>query len=426
MEITFTTRTDSQAEFTVLINETQLQAIKAEVYDQLRPRVKAAGFRPGKAPDMMVEREMGANAVQSEVIDHALQHTYGEAIQREKLQVVSQPQVSIEKFVPYSVLEYKVSVELLPKPKLADYTKFKIKRPVVAVDTAKAQQMLEDLRRRESVRLDSEQPAKKGDEINFDFAGVKDGQPVPGATAKNQTLQLGSGNFIPGFEDELIGLVKGADKTFDIRFPKEYHEQTLANQVVTFTVHINTVTDLVLPEVDDEFAAKVGPFITAEELKSDINHQLSNEAEQTAAREYEKAVLDKLLSDSTYSTPDALVRQQLTRMAGEFEQNLTYSGLNLEKYLELTKKSRADFETEMRPEAERRVGLALILTEVASAEKLSVDPGELNSEIDRLKAQYTDEATQKELSGEGTREEVYNHLMASKVIAALLKYAESK
>jgi trigger factor len=426
MEITITTRTDSMAEFTVKIGEQELTSIKAKVYDRLRPRVKADGFRPGKAPDKIVERELGANTVQSEVIDGALQHSYADAVRRENLQVVASPQVSVEKFVPYTELEYKVTVELLPKPKLADYTKFKVKRPEVKVDQAKIDQMIEDLRRRESVKLESEHPAKKGDEVNFDFAGTKDGVKVAGATAKGQTLQLGSGNFIPGFEDEIVGLVAGADKTFDIRFPKEYHEATLADQVVTFEIHVNSVTELVLPEVNDEFAAKVGPFANVAELKDDLEKQVRSEAEEASAREFEKTVLNKLVAESTFATPDALVRQQFDRMIGELEQNLAYAGLNLEKYHEVTKKDRAALETEMRPEAKRRVGLALLLTEVAKAEDIKVDAAELTSEIDRLKSQYSDAATQAELDNDSARKEIYNHLIASKVIGKLLEHAEAK
>jgi trigger factor len=426
MEINITSRTDTQAEFTVTVSEAELKAIKTEVMDHLRPRVKAAGFRPGKAPDMIVERELGANTVQSEVIDHALQHTYSDAVRKENLQVVASPQVSIKKFVPYTELQYEAKVELLPAVKLGDYQKIRVKRPEAKIDEARVNRTIEDLRRREAVRLESEQPAKKGDEVNFDFTGTKDGQPVPGASAKGQTLQLGTGNFIPGFEDEIIGLKKGHDKTFDIRFPKEYHEQSLADQLVTFAIHLNTVTDLVLPEVDDEFASKVGPFKSVNELENDIKDQIRSEGEEAAAREYEKAVLDKVLEKSTYHTPDALVRQQLERMERELEQNLAYSGLNIEKYLELTKKTREDMEKEMRPEAERRVGLALVLTEVAKAEKLNVTADELSAEIERLKAQYPDASTQAELNNPDTKEEVYNHLMASKVVAKLLSYADGK
>jgi trigger factor len=339
---------------------------------------------------------------------------------------VAPPKVSLEKFVPYTELEYKVTVELMPKVKLADYTKFRLKRPAVKFEPSEVERTLEDLRRRQATRLDSEQPAKKGDEVNFDFEGTKDGQPVPGASSKNQTLTLGSGSFIPGFEDQLVGQKKGDDKTFDIRFPKDYHEKTLAHQVVQFKVHINTVTELVLPELDQAFVEQVSPFKSLDELKADITAKITGEKAENAARQYEKDVLDKLLKDSKYQTPEALVSQQLSRMRSELEQNLAYSGLNLEKYLELTKKSGDDLDKDMRPEAERRVGLAMLLTEVATQEKLSVSAADLTAEIDRLKQDYPDPQTRAELDNPNTREEVYNHLMASRVIARLLDYAEGK
>jgi trigger factor len=424
MDAKITSQSETQAKFAVSLNESELQHIKVEVFNELRGRVKASGFRPGKAPDMIVERELGSAAVQSEFIEHAIQHAYAQAVRELKLSVVGQPQVSLDKFVPYTQLEYKVTVELMPKVKLAAYQKFRIKRPSVKVEAAEIERTIEDLRRREAVRLDSEQPAKTGDEVNFDFEGTKGGQPVPGASAKNQTLQLGSGQFIPGFEEELTGLTKGAEKTFDIRFPKSYHEKSLANEIVTFKVKLNTVTDLVLPEVDAEFISNVSPFKTLDELKADITTRLTAEKAEGVSRQYEQEVLEKLLKESTVKTPESLVQQQMKRMRADLEQNLASSGLNIEKYLELTKKTRDDMDKEMRPEAERRVGLAMVLTEIAALENLSVNAEELDTEIARLKQDYPDPQTQAELDNPATREEIYNHLMSSKVIAKLLSYAE--
>ncbi|HEY2004359.1 MAG TPA: trigger factor [Candidatus Saccharimonadia bacterium] len=426
METKITSQTDTEAKFTVEVKEAELQHIKAEVFDELRKRVKAAGFRPGKAPDMIVERELGSATVQSEVVQHALQHSYADAIRELKLPVVGQPKVALDKFVPYTEMQYGVTVELMPKIKLADYKKIRVKRAAIKVEPAEIDRTIQDLRRREATRLDSEQPAKKGDEVNFDFEGTKNGQPVPGASAKNQTLQLGSGTFIPGFEEELTGLKKGDEKTFEIRFPKNYQESSLADQLVKFKVKINQVTELVLPEVNQEFVTKVSPFKSLDELKSDIAERVTAEKAEHVSREYEQEVIDKILKESTFKAPESLVVQQMERMRGELEQNLAYSGLNIDKYLELTKKSRDDMEKEMRPEAERRVGLAMVLTEVAAAENLSVTGEDLDSEINRLKAEYRDPATQAELDNPATREEVYNHLMASKVIAKLLEYAEAK
>jgi trigger factor len=425
METKITSTTETEVQFTVTLNETELKKIKTQVFDHLRGKVKAAGFRPGKAPDQIVERELGSPAIQNDVIDHAVQHTYSEAVKELKLQIVSSPKVSLDKFVPYTELEYKVVAELMPKVQLADYTKMRVKRAPIKIDPAEITQTLEDLRRRDATRLTSEQPAKKGDEVNFDFEGRKDGEPVPGASAKSQTLQLGSGQFIPGFEEEMIGLSAGDEKTFDIRFPATYHEKSLAGELVTFKIKINTVTDLVLPEVNDEFAVKSGPFKSVAELKADIEDKITGQKAEAASRQYEQEVLDKLLKDSNFTTPEALVSQQLERMRRELEQNLASSGLDLPKYLDLSGKTQADMDKEMRPEAERRVGLAMVLTEVAAAEKLSLSPEGLDAEISRLKQDYPDPATQAELDNPATREEVYNHLMASRVIAKLVSYVDT-
>lgn len=424
LTLTFTKRSEASAEFTVAVPPERLEIIRKHVFDDLRPRAKAPGFRPGKAPDHLVEKTLGSSLVQSEVIDQALQQTYAEAVTQEKLAVIASPQVSITKFVPYSTLEYQVVVELLAKPKLADYKKFKIKRPAVDVPTGKAEAVLQDLRRRQATRLEVSRPAKLGDEVVFDFAGTKDGQAVPGASATKQTLALGSGNFIPGFEDELVGLAPEASKTFDITFPADYHEKSLAGQVVTFVVTMRKITELVLPEVDDTFAASVGPFKTAAELEADIRDRLKSDAEEAAARDFETAVLDELITKSTYQAPAALIRQQLDSLKAEMERNLAYSGLDLTRYLEMSKQSEAEFEEGLKPQAERRVALALLLTAVADTEGLEVTDAEVTAEVTRLKAHYPDSATQKELDNPETQAEIKNHLQSSQVIAKLLEYAE--
>ena len=426
METKILSQTDEEVQFTISLNQAELKTIKAEILEQLRGRVKASGFRPGKAPDMIVEREMGSDYVQREVMDHAIQHNYSSAVKQLKLQIVSNPKIALEKFVPYTELVYKITAELLPKVKLADYKSMRVKRPTMKVEPAEINRTIEDLRRRQAVRLESEQAAKLGDEVNFDFDGTKDGEVVPGASAKNQTLQLGSGQFIPGFEEQIVGLKQADEKTFDITFPDTYHEKTLAGQVVTFAIKLNSVTDLVLPEVNQDFIEQVSPFKTLAELEADISSKITSEKAESAAREYEQSVLDKLMKDSTYKVPAGLVSQQLERMRAELSQNLASSGLDVPKYLDLSGKTQLEMDNEMRPEAERRVGLAMILTEVASAESLSITPEDLDAEIARLKQDYPDPATQAELDNPSTREEVYNHLMSSKVISKLVSFAETK
>ena len=426
METKIISTTETEAQFSVIVSAEQLAHAKKSVYDELRPRVKASGFRPGKAPDMIVEREMGSAYVQSEVMEHAVQDSYSDAIQEHKLPVVAQPEVSLEKFVPYTELEYKVKVELMPAVKLPDYKAYRIKRPSIKVEPAEIDEMIADLRKREAVTIDVDRPAAKGDEVNFDFAGTKDGVAVDGATAEGHTLTLGSNSFIPGFEEEMIGLSVGDEKTFDIRFPKDYHEKSLADQVVTFAIKINSLSEQALPELDQKFIEKVGPFKSVDALREDLANTITTRKAESNSRDYEQSILDKLIKDTELKTPESLVRQQLGRLRSELEQNLSYSGLDYAKYLELSKKTEDDLEKEMRPEAEKRVALAMILTEVSKAENVAVTNDELDDEIARMKQQYPDPQTQAELDNARTREEIYNHLMASRVIAKLVGYAESK
>ncbi len=181
---------------------------------------------------------------------------------------------------------------------------------------------------------------------------------------------------------------------------------------------------MVLPELNDELADKVGGFKSVAAMKTDIADRLAGEEAEKATRDYEQAVMQKLLTEANFSVPSALLSQQIGRLRGELEQNLAYSGLDLPKYLEMGKKTEDELNNELKPEAERRVGLAILLTEVAAAENISLSTQELDDEIARMKAEYKDEATQAELNRDETREEVYNHLMASRVIAKLVGYAE--
>jgi trigger factor len=427
METKLISQTDAEAVFSVRLNKDELDKGKKHVFDvHLRPKVKAAGFRPGKAPDHIVERELGSNAVQGEVIDELVQNSYSAAIRELKLPVIASPKITIEKFAAYTELEYKATVELMPEVKLGDYQKIRLKRPAVKVEDEEIERTLSDLRRRESTRIESDNAAKLGDEMNFDFDGTRDGKPVQGASATNQTLQLGSGSFIPGFEDELVGLKKGDEKTFTITFPKDYQEKTLAGEKVQFAIKVNGVTELVMPEVNEEFIAKVSPFKTEAELREDLKEKIVGQKGETAAREYEQKVIDEVVKGATYTAPEVLINQQLARNKQELEQNLAYSGLDMTKYLELSGKTEEDMNKELRPEAERRVGLAMVLTEVAKVEKIEVSESELDAEIARMKLDYQDPEAQAELDNPDTREEIYNRMMASRVVAKLLSYAEAK
>ncbi len=251
MKSIITSTTDTSKTLTVTLDEKDMAETVKHTYDHLREKVKAAGFRPGKAPDHIVERELGIQSVQAEVIDAALGATYPKVLIENDINPVGSPQVEVNKFVPYTELEYVLTVEILAPVKLADYKKLKAKKPEVKVDPKDLDNAIEDLRKRLASHEPVKTPAELDDETVIDFEGTQNGILVPGAKGSDHHLVLGSNSFIPGFEEELVGLKAGDTKTFDITFPTEYHEPSLAGAIVTFKVDVKEVHHIVLPEITD-------------------------------------------------------------------------------------------------------------------------------------------------------------------------------
>ena len=422
MKTTITKTTDTDATFTVALDHTHLEPLKVITIDKLRGRVKVAGFRPGKAPDHIVARELGDAAIQSEVIDAAISASYSNAVSEHQLSVIAPPEVSITKFVPFTELEYTATVDIMPEIKLADYKNIKKKKPEVKVEPAEVDQTIEDLRKRMATKTNVERAASLGDEVVFDFDGTKDGQPVEGASAKNHTLVLGSQTFIPGFEEELVGLKPGDAKTFKITFPADYQAAELAGQEVTFTVTVHKVGELVLPEPNAEFVASISQFKTLDELKADISERIKTEKTDQLMAAFEQDILDEIVAKSKWSASKRLVDAQLERIKGELSERLASSGLDMDKYLSLSDKTLEDMENEMRPNAEKRVGLALVLNRIAKEEGIGVTHEEIDAELAQLKATYQDPEMQSELDGPRIHEEIQNHLLASKTVAKILSY----
>jgi trigger factor len=425
MKSEITSSTDTSTTLKVVLEREALAAHVEQTFNRLRGRVKAAGFRPGKAPDHIVERELGSEVIQSEVVEQAVMHSYAKAVKEHDLPVIASPEVAISKFVPYTELEYTATVDVMPKVELTDYKKIRMPRPEVKVQDKEIDQVIEDLQRRMATREKVDRAAAKDDEVLIKFTGTKEGQPVPGASGDDYSLKLGSNTFIPGFEDQLIGLKAGEEKTFNITFPKDYSQTDLAGQEVTFNVAVKEVREIKLPEADEKFVSEVSPFKSMSELRDDIKQRLAEEKELSAEREYEDAVLGEIIEKSRMKLSERMVKQHIERLRGELADQLSYNGLDIEKYLKLRNQTEEDLIKELRPEAERRVKLAMVLSEISKAEGLSVSDQEVEGEIARLKAQYPDQSMQAELAKPDIRSDIYSHLLASKTVAKVLEYAQA-
>jgi trigger factor len=285
--------------------------------------------------------------------------------------------------------------------------------------------VLDDLRRRDGEKVDVTRAAKDGDELVIDFSGVdaKTKKPIDGATGTDYPLTLGSNTFIPGFEPELIGLKPDESKTFDITFPADYSSKDLQNKKVTFTVTAKTVREVKLPELDDVFATKVGPFKTVAELKADVKDQLQTEKQSQAQRTFENELLAEIAEKAKADIPAVLIDEEIDRMEAEEKRNLVYRGQTWQEHLESESKTDEEHREGLRESAEARVKTGLVLGEVAEAEKINVDDAELDARIASMKQQYTDKQMQAELDKPENRRELMSRLLTEKTIARLSEYA---
>jgi trigger factor len=409
---------DTKATLTIKADEKDLADIKRVVLNNLRPKIKSDGFRPGKAPDSIVEKQIGANQVQQEVMEAAINRFYGMAGNSEKLKPLSRPTIDLVKFVAYTELEFTAEVELLPPIKLGDYKKKPAAPKPAKVTKKEVDEALERLAMQMAEKKEVKRAAKNGDEVIIDFKGTDaKGELVKGAESKEYPLTLGSDSFIPGFEPELIGLKAGEEKTFTITFPKEYHSKILAGTKVTFEIKVHKVNELVAPKFDDEFAAANSPFKTMEELRADAERQLEDEKQQQIDKDYRQKVVSKVVDESKLELPEGLVDRVEQDMKAEFERELAQRNSTTKEYMQQQDLTQKQLDKETRENAEKRAKTSLVLTEIAEAEGLKVSVEELEKIIADYKQMYgSDEKIAAELDKPEVRQDIAAQALTEKTV----------
>jgi len=424
MKLTRTDKTPTQVSLHISADGDDLTPIKNHVLSHFGAKVKVPGFRVGTAPAALVEKHVDQRALADEFIEHALNHLYGKAIDAEKLRPASKPEVHLKKFVPFSDLEFEAHLDVIGPIKLPDYKKIKLPKKSAEVTPSDVSSVIKSLQLRAAIRKEVQRPAKLGDEVIIDFTGKdKAGKPVPGAEGKDYPLLLGSANFIPGFEDQLIGLKPGDKKDFSITFPKDYGAVTLQGKAITFNVEIKKVSEVTEPKVDDKFAAKVGPFKTVTELKADIKKQLKAEKQMQVDRQFENELIMKIADKSQVEIPKTLVDEQIRAAEEEEKKNLMHRGQTWQEHLEAEGITEEQHRQRQRPEAEARVRAGLVLSEVAEQENIFVTPEELEIRIQILKGQYQDPQMQAELDKPENQRDLAARLMTEKTVTKLVEYA---
>ena len=424
MQVTRKDISETKVKLTIELGLEELTHSKQHELQEKAKTAKITGFRKGKAPLNLIEKQLDQNQLQADVINHAINDYYGQALSAEKLRALDQPNVTIGKFVPYTELQFTAEVEIMPKIKLGDYKKIKKSPKIAKVEADEVKKVLANLSERMAAKKDSSKPAKLGDDVVIDFDGKdKKGQPVAGASGKDYSLNLGSNSFIPGFEDGLVGSKSGDKKELKLKFPKDYHAENLAGTDIVFEVEVKKVQSVELPKLDDEFAKKVGPFDSFKSLQADIKTQLEDQKKQEAENVLKDEIVEELVKKSTLVLPDILINDQISMLEHDFNQNLVYRGITKEEYIKSNglKNEEEWRNKELRPQAERRVSVGMVLAEVADVEGIKIDEQELADRIELMKIQYKQNAEQ--FDTPEMQREVASRLITEKTVDRLVELA---
>jgi trigger factor len=426
MQINQKNVSSTQVKLTISADSDELNKAKHATLTTVGAKLKLPGFRPGKAPLSVIEKNADQQTVNSQFLDLLVNTLYKKAISKQSLRPVSEPRVSITKFVPFTNVEFEVNLDVIGQIKLADYHKIKKSLSKVSVTAKDVDEVLSSLQEKESVKTPSLLPVKKGDEVVIDFQGFdsKD-KSINGAKGNNYPLIIGSNKFIPGFETNLIGVKADESKTFTVKFPKDYAVKTLASKNVRFEVKVKNVNTLTKLPINDDFAKKISPLESLKELKEDIKKHLLNEKQNQANQRYETDLIKEIVTKSKIDLPSSLIDQQVEQLKTETRQNLAYRGQTWPEMLKEEGLTEEQFvKKHLLNEAEDRVKAGLILAEIANKEDIELTKSEVDEYIEQLKSQYQDEAMRAQLDKPEAKQDIASRLITQKTIAKLVNIAK--
>ena len=427
MKTTTKNLSDTKIEITVTLDASDLKAAREQAITRLAREVKVAGFRQGKVPRDIAEKHINPTDLASHTIDIAVRTSVPKAFAEASKSPLVIPNVNVTKYVPDEMAEYTATADILPEVKLGDYKKLKVKKEETKVNPKDVDDVLDRIATSYAEKQVVRRPAKLGDEVVIDFEGKKDDVAFDGGKAKDFKLMLGSGQFIPGFEDGIVGHESGDRFDLNLTFPKDYHNEDLAGAKVVFSVLVKQVNEVKKPELTDEFAAKTGPFQTVKELRADIEKNLQAQNDHRAEEKYKDDLVVALSSASKVSAPEVLVNDQIRLIHDDIARNAAARGQSFEDYLDAVGQTEEDWLKEITPIAEQRVKASLVLQVLAREEKITVDDETVDAKVAELKDVYqkSPEAL-KNLRDPRVRQDIKNRLTIEKTLDYLIEVNSGK
>jgi trigger factor len=393
----------------VAVEKPEFEAALEKAYRKTVGRFNVQGFRRGRAPRRIIEKMYGEGVFYEEAINIAYPDAYSAAVLEAGITPVDRAEVELVDINNEGFI-FTATVTVKPEVTLGQYKGLAVERPVVSVTDADVDDEIERLRQRAGRVETAERPAELGDTVIIDFEGFVDDVPFEGGKADGFNLKLGSGQFIPGFEDQLVGLAAGDEKDVSVTFPEEYHAEDLAGKPAVFKVKVQEVKETILPDVDDELAKDISEFETLEELKADIRAKQLENRQKAADDETEGRLIDKMLEGMQAEVPEVMIEHQLDHIQEDFAYRLRAQGMTLESYLQMTGMDMESFRKTFYPQAERQVKTRLALEAVIEAEGFTATEEDIEAEYQNISEKYKTplEDVKKYMSPEAVKEDLLN------------------
>ena len=405
MKVTAENGENQQVTLTIEVEAAEVSKAVERAAKRLANRVNIPGFRKGKAPRNIVERNVGMDALLQEAFDLIAPKAFSDALDDQKIDPVTRPNIDIVTLEDGKNLVFKATVTPRPEVKLGDYKGLKVEKAAAEVSDEDVEKQLKNFQDRQGKMVEAPEGAavEDGDFTTLDFEGFVNGEAFEGGKGQDYPLQIGSGSFIPGFEEQLIGAKVGEEKEVNVKFPEEYHSADLAGKDAMFKCTVRSIKHKELPEIDDELAKKVSTFQTLDELKADIRKNLLENAEKKAENDQKTAVIEQATENITVDIPAVMIDNRVTSMIQEMAMRLEQQGMKLEQYLQYAGTDMAKIREDYRETAEKNVKTDLMLEEVAKAEDIKVEAKDLDAEVASMAAAYgaTPQQVQKIIKEQG-------------------------
>lgn len=418
----------NMAKLTIEVPASEFEKALQSAYNKQKKSISVPGFRKGKVPRQMVEKLYGPEIFYEDAANELIPTAYEEELKNCDLEIVSRPTVDIVQIKKGENFIFTAEVAVKPEVTLGEYKGMEVDKTSTRVTQKEVEAKIKEEAEKNARTVTVEgRPVQDGDEVILDFEGFVDGEAFEGGKGENYPLTIGSGSFIPGFEEQLVGAEAEKEVEVKVTFPEEYHAEELKGKEAVFKCTVHEIKEKQIPEIDDEFAAEVSEFDTLDEYKADVKAKIKEQKENEGKQKKEDQAVEKAVANATMEIPEAMIDEQVRQMVNEFAQNMQYQGISFEQYCQITGMTLEKVQEETRPQAVKRIETRLVLEAIAKAENIEVTEERLDEEIKKMAESYNMEADKlKELMGEEEKKQMMEDIAVQDAVTFLVENAVEK